>query len=60
MAASSKKKILLWTLLLAAVVLAVGVVSLLTVPAPLERWLQGRMLAALQEHYQTEMRGTPL
>jgi hypothetical protein len=34
MASSRKKKILLWTLLAVAAVLAVAVVSLLTVPAP--------------------------
>ena len=50
-----KTKIFLWTLLAVVVVLAIAVVSLLTVPPPLERWLQARMLQALHEHYQADV-----
>jgi hypothetical protein len=46
---------LLWSLLAVGVVVAVACVYLLTVPAPLERWLQGRMLLALQQHYQADV-----
>ena len=46
---------MLWVLLAAAVVGVAGFVYLLTIPAPLERWLQGRMLLALREHYQSEV-----
>jgi hypothetical protein len=50
-----RTKVLLWTLAVLVVVIVVGVVSLLTVPAPLERYLQGRMLLALHEHYQADV-----
>jgi len=49
-------RILLWTTLAAVVVAAAGIVYLLTVPPPLERWLQDRLLLALREHYQTEVK----
>jgi len=48
-------RILLWTTLLVIVVLAAAVVALLTVPAPLERYLQGRMLVALRQHYNADV-----
>ena len=46
---------MLWLLLAVTVVVAAGFVYLLTVPAPLERWLQARTLLALREHYQSEV-----
>ena len=48
-------RILLWTTLAIVVLIGVGVIALLTVPAPLERYLQGRMLIALRQHYQSEV-----
>ncbi len=42
---------MLWTLLAVGVIVGIGFVYLLTVPPPLERWLQARMLQALREHY---------
>src|ERR1700744_1659622 len=50
-----RTRTLLWTLLALIVVLAIGFVSLLTVPAPIEHYLQGRILLALREHYQTDV-----
>lgn len=50
-----RTKILLGTLLVTIVVGVAGLIYLLTIPAPLERWLQGRMLLALQEHYQADV-----
>ena len=47
--------ILLWSLLGLAVALAVAFVALLTLPAPVERWLQGRIVLALREHYQANV-----
>ena len=44
-------RIFLWTLLAVVLVLGVSLVVLLTIPAPLERWLEGRVLLALREHY---------
>ncbi|MGC2110035.1 MAG: hypothetical protein WA655_11000 [Candidatus Korobacteraceae bacterium] len=51
-----KTPIVLWILLAVAVVFVVGVVSLLTVPAPIEVWLQGRVVEALREHYGRDVR----
>ncbi len=48
-------KVLLWTLLAVVVVGGAGFIYLLTIPAPLERWLQARMLLALQQHYQADV-----
>jgi hypothetical protein len=53
---SRGRKILLWTLLAIAVIVGVGLLYLLTVPAPLESWLQARMLLALREHYQADVK----
>ena len=50
-----RAKILLWTLLALLIVAAAGFVYLLTIPPPLERWLQARMLLALQEHYRADV-----
>src|ERR1700757_5138099 len=49
------KQMLLWTLLVLIVAGAVGFIFLLTVPAPIERWLQARILLALREHYQADV-----
>ena len=46
---------MLWVFLAVAVVGVAGFVYLLTIPAPLERWLQGRVLQALREHYQADV-----
>lgn len=50
-----RTKILLAVLLLVIVVFGAAFLYLLTVPPPLEHWLQARMLLALQEHYQTDV-----
>jgi hypothetical protein len=47
--------VLLWTLLIVVIVGGAGFLYLLTIPAPLERWLQARMLLALHEHYQADV-----
>ena len=51
-----RTKVLLWTLLVVVVVGGTGFIYLLTIPAPLERWLQARMLLALHEHYRADVR----
>jgi hypothetical protein len=48
-------RVLLFTLLALVVAVAIGLVYLLTVPAPIERWLQGRILLALRQHYQSDV-----
>jgi len=54
-----RTRILLWTALAVLAVGAIGVVALtlalINVPAPVERWLQGRIQLALREHYQAEV-----
>lgn len=50
-----RTKVLLWTLLAVVIVGVGGFIYLLTIPAPLERWLQARMLLALHQHYQTDV-----
>jgi hypothetical protein len=55
MAIRRRTKILLSALLVIVVLGAVGFVYLLTVPPPLEHWLQARMLLALQQHYQANV-----
>jgi uncharacterized protein involved in outer membrane biogenesis len=50
-----RTRIMLLILLAVTVVGVAGFVYLLTIPPPLERWLQGRMLLALREHYQTDV-----
>jgi hypothetical protein len=50
-----RTKILLCTLLAVAVIAGAGFIYLLTIPAPLERWLQARMLLGLQQHYQADV-----
>ena len=46
---------LIWTGLAFVAVLAIAFLYLLTVPAPLERYLQGRMLIALRQHYNADV-----
>jgi hypothetical protein len=48
-------RILLWTTLAVVVVVAGAIVTLLTVLAPLERYLEGRILIALRQHYQADV-----
>jgi hypothetical protein len=44
-----------WLLLAQIALGAIGFVVLLTVPAPIERWLQDRVLLALREHYRSDV-----
>ena len=46
---------LLWTALAFVAVVAIVFIYLLTVPAPLERYLQARMLLALRQHYNADV-----
>jgi uncharacterized protein involved in outer membrane biogenesis len=46
---------MLWVLAAVGVMVVAGFVYLLTIPAPLERWMQARMLLALREHYQADV-----
>ena len=55
MATRRRTRILLWITLLVVIVGAVVIVSLLTVPPPVERWLQGRVVMALRQHYQADV-----
>ncbi len=55
MPTSSRKLIVLWILLAILLLGAAGFVFLLTIPPPLERWLQGRIQLALREHYRSEV-----
>ena len=48
-------RILLWTLV-GLCWPCVAFVVLLTVPAPIERWLQARVLLALRQHYQSDVK----
>ncbi len=48
-------RILLWALLAVTVACAIGLIALLTVPAPLERYLEARILIALRQHYQADV-----
>jgi len=50
-----KSRILLWSLLVLLVFALTGTITFLTVPAPLEAWLQGYILLALREHYQRDV-----
>ncbi len=50
-----RTKILLGALLIVIVVVVASFIYLLTVPPPLEHWLQARMLLALREHYQADV-----
>ncbi len=46
---------LIWTALAFLAVVSIVLIYLLTVPAPLERYLQGRMLLALRQHYNADV-----
>ncbi|MFZ0795883.1 MAG: hypothetical protein WAM65_19110, partial [Candidatus Korobacteraceae bacterium] len=54
-----RTRILLWTALSAVVLVAIAfialTVTLIHVPAPVERWLQGRIQLALRQHYQADV-----
>jgi hypothetical protein len=55
MPARHGSRILLWTLLALIVAGGIGFVALLTVPAPVEGWLQGRIVLALRQHYRSDV-----
>ena len=46
---------LLWTALAFVAVVAITFIYLLTLPAPLQRYLQSRMLLALRQHYNADV-----
>ncbi len=48
-------KLLTWLLAATLVIAGMAFVALLSVPAPMERWLQDRVLLALQEHYHRDV-----
>ena len=50
-----RTKILLFSLLALLIIFGAAFVYLLTVPPPLEHWLQARMILALQQHYQANV-----
>jgi hypothetical protein len=50
-----KSKLLLWLLPTIVLIAGIALVGLLTVPAPIERWLQDRVLLALRQHYQRDV-----
>ncbi len=50
-----RKRWTLWLLLTLIFASAIGFVVLLAVPAPVESWLQDRILLALREHYQSDV-----
>ncbi len=50
-----KSKLLLWSLGTICVLAGIALFALLTVPAPVERWLQDRVILALQQHYQRDV-----
>jgi len=54
-AAGHGSHISLWIILALVVAGGVAFVSLLTVPAPVERWLQARILLALRQHYRSDV-----
>jgi hypothetical protein len=49
-------RVLLWTLVGLVLASCIAFVVLLTVPAPIERWLQARVLLALRQHYQSDVK----
>ena len=55
MAIASSAKVLLWIVLGIVLACAIVFIVLITFPAPLERWLEGRVVAALREHYQSDV-----
>jgi uncharacterized protein involved in outer membrane biogenesis len=48
-------KLVTWLLAIILVIAGIAFLALLSVPAPMERWLQARVLLALQEHYQRDV-----
>jgi hypothetical protein len=48
-------KLVIWLVAGAVVVSGIGFLELLSVPAPMERWLQARVLLALQQHYRRDV-----
>ena len=50
-----KSKLLLWSVAAICVLTGIAFFALLTVPAPVERWLQDRVVLALQQHYQRDV-----
>ena len=50
-----KKRMLHWSLLGVLLAAVIAVVWLLTIPAPIESWLQERVLQALREHYHADV-----
>jgi hypothetical protein len=48
-------RILLWILLATALAAAIAFVIVIVYPAPLERWLEDRVVLALRQHYQSEV-----
>lgn len=55
MALSRPIRYLLWTLLGLAVFCAITLIVVISFPAPLERWLEARVVLALREHYQSDV-----
>ncbi len=56
MADPQRGRVLLWTLVGLVLAACVGFIVLLTVPAPIERWMQARILLALRQHYQSDVK----
>lgn len=53
---AARRTLWIFGLLFALIVVGtIGLVALLTVPAPIEIWLQNRILLALREHYQSDV-----
>ncbi len=52
---SRPTRILLWILLGIVLAAAIAFVVVLFYPAPLERWLEGRVVLALRQHYQSQV-----
>ncbi len=48
-------RVLLWSLVAFVVVVLIATYALLTVPPPLERWLQAKVTDALRQHYQRDV-----
>src|ERR1700685_2075833 len=50
-----RRTVILFGLLVVVILGVAGFIFLLTVPPPLEHWLQSRVLLALHEHYQSDV-----
>ncbi len=55
MSLSRPSRYLLWTVLGLFLACAIALVVVLAFPAPLERWLEARVVLALREHYQSDV-----